>query len=200
MVISLLKEPIIFQYSEQSESKYADLFFLPLLTVRMFWTLKIIFMGCWFPICYALECLTYKVPGTVHGKNYNNFLVCLLNRISLDDYAKALLTNGEAFWCSCGTLLTSQQNLATNDNCHWFFSKIMLWWLYIYNSNNNFTERFCDMNNMEIQREAVIEIVGTQYEERALNHRSLFLQQELVLKHQSDNPHDHNAVILLTKD
>lgn len=56
------------------------------------------------------------------------------------------------------------------------------------------------MNNMEIQREAVIEIVGTQYEERALNHRSLFLQQELVLKHQSDNPHDHNAVILLTKD
>ena len=56
------------------------------------------------------------------------------------------------------------------------------------------------MNNMEIQREAIIEIVGTQYEERALNHRSLFLQQELVLKHQSDNPHDHNAVILLTKD
>ena len=53
---------------------------------------------------------------------------------------------------------------------------------------------------MEIQREAVIEIVGTQYEERALNHRSLFLQQELVLKHQSDNPHDHNAVLLLTKD
>lgn len=53
---------------------------------------------------------------------------------------------------------------------------------------------------MEIQRETVIEIVGTQYKKRALNHRSLFLQQELVLKHQSDNPHGHNAVFLLTKD
>ena len=53
---------------------------------------------------------------------------------------------------------------------------------------------------MEIQREAIIEIVGTQYEGRAVNHQPMFLQQELVLKHQSDNPHDHNAVLLLTKD
>lgn len=55
-------------------------------------------------------------------------------------------------------------------------------------------------NSMEMQREAIIEIVGTQYEGRAENHNSLFLQQGLVLKHQSDNPHDHNAVLLLTED
>lgn len=55
-------------------------------------------------------------------------------------------------------------------------------------------------NNMEIQREAIIEIVGTQYEGRAVNHNPLFLQQNLILKHQSDNPHDHNAVLLLTED
>lgn len=55
-------------------------------------------------------------------------------------------------------------------------------------------------NNMEIQREAIIEIVGTQYEGRAINHQPLFLQQDLTLKHQSDNPHDHNAVLLLTVD
>lgn len=53
---------------------------------------------------------------------------------------------------------------------------------------------------MEIQREAIIEIVGTQYEDRASNHQSLFLHQDLMLKHQSDNPHDHNAVLLLTED
>ena len=56
------------------------------------------------------------------------------------------------------------------------------------------------MNNMEIQREAIIEIVGTQYEGRAVNHNSLSLQQSLTFKHQIDNPHDHNAVLLLTKD
>ena len=55
-------------------------------------------------------------------------------------------------------------------------------------------------NNMEIQREAIIEIVGTQYEGRAVNHNPLFLQQGLILKHQSDNSHDHNAVLLLTED
>lgn len=53
---------------------------------------------------------------------------------------------------------------------------------------------------MEIQREAIIEIVGTQYEGRAVNHNPLFLQQGLILKHQSDNSHDHNAVLLLTED
>lgn len=53
---------------------------------------------------------------------------------------------------------------------------------------------------MEIQREAIIEIVGTQYEGRAVNHNPLFLQQGLILKHQSYNPHDHNAVLLLTED
>ncbi len=55
-------------------------------------------------------------------------------------------------------------------------------------------------NNMEIQREAIIEIVGTQYEGRAVNHNPLFLHQGLILKHQSNNPHDHNAVLLLTED
>jgi hypothetical protein len=56
------------------------------------------------------------------------------------------------------------------------------------------------MNNMELQREAIIEIVGTQYEGRAENHQQLFLQQRLILKHQINNLHDHNAVILLTDD
>ena len=55
------------------------------------------------------------------------------------------------------------------------------------------------MDNMEIQREAIIEIVGTEYEGRAVNHDPQFLQQGLILKHQSDNPHDHNAVLLLTE-
>lgn len=55
-------------------------------------------------------------------------------------------------------------------------------------------------NNMEIQREAIIEIVGTQYEGRPVNHNPLFLQQGLMLKHQSDNQYDHNAVLLLTDD
>lgn len=55
-------------------------------------------------------------------------------------------------------------------------------------------------NNMEIQREAIIEIVGTQYEGRAINHQPLLLQQGLLLKHQSENPYDHNAVLLLTVD
>lgn len=40
------------------------------------------------------------------------------------------------------------------------------------------------MNNLEIQREAIIEIVGTQYEDRAINHRNLVLGQKLVMKHQ----------------
>ena len=56
------------------------------------------------------------------------------------------------------------------------------------------------MNNMEIQREAIIEIVGTQYEGRAVNHNALSLQQSLIFKHQTDNPYDHNAVLLLTED
>jgi hypothetical protein len=41
------------------------------------------------------------------------------------------------------------------------------------------------MNNMEIQRKDIIEIVRTQYEGRAVNHNPLFLKQGLVLKHQS---------------
>ena len=56
------------------------------------------------------------------------------------------------------------------------------------------------MNNMEIQREAIIEIVGTQYEGRTLNHQSLFLRQELTLKHLRENSHDNDEVLLLTKD
>lgn len=66
--------------------------------------------------------------------------------------------------------------------------------------DNYYTERFDNMDDMEIQREAIIEIVGTQYEGRAINHQPLFLQQGLLLKHQNDNPHDQNAVILLTAD
>lgn len=56
------------------------------------------------------------------------------------------------------------------------------------------------MYNMELQREAIIEIVGTQYEGRAANHKPQFLNQRLILKHLSENPHDQNAVILLTED
>ena len=67
-------------------------------------------------------------------------------------------------------------------------------------SYNDFIERLDNMNNMEIQREAIIEIVGTQYEGRAVNHNALSLQQSLIFKHQTDNPYDHNAVLLLTED
>lgn len=60
---------------------------------------------------------------------------------------------------------------------------------------------FDNMNkNMEIQREAIMEIIGTQYEGRAVNHQNLFLHQNLVMKRQGDNVNDHNAVILLTED
>lgn len=54
------------------------------------------------------------------------------------------------------------------------------------------------MNNMEIQPEAIIEIVGTQYNNRAINHKDLMLSQKLVMKHQLDNPHDPNAVVITT--
>ena len=67
--------------------------------------------------------------------------------------------------------------------------------------DNGIAERFDKMNNnMEIRREAIIEIVGTQYEGRAVNHQHLSILQELILKHQSDNPYDQNAVLLLTAD
>lgn len=72
--------------------------------------------------------------------------------------------------------------------------------VYVCYYDNYYTERFDNMDDMEIQREAIIEIVGTQYEGRAINHQPLFLQQGLLLKHQNDNPHDQNAVILLTAD
>lgn len=55
-------------------------------------------------------------------------------------------------------------------------------------------------NNMEIQREETIEIVGTQYDGRAANHQGLMPYQKLVMKHQKDNRHDPNAVIILTDD
>lgn len=57
-----------------------------------------------------------------------------------------------------------------------------------------------DMNGLEMQREAIIEIVGTQYESRQKHHKNLQLQQELILKRQSHNPHDKNAVLVLTAD
>ena len=52
------------------------------------------------------------------------------------------------------------------------------------------------MNNLEIQREAIIEIVGTQYEGRSINHRDLVLHQSLIMKHQKNNIHDPNAVLI----
>lgn len=61
-----------------------------------------------------------------------------------------------------------------------------------------FIERFNNMNNIEIQREENIKIVGTQYNERAINHKGLVFQQKLLMKHQHDNPYDNNAVIILT--
>ncbi|MCM1222303.1 MAG: HIRAN domain-containing protein [Lachnospiraceae bacterium] len=56
------------------------------------------------------------------------------------------------------------------------------------------------MNDMEIQREAIIEIVGTQYEGRAVNHKDLKLHQKIVMKHHKDNAYDSNAVLILTDD
>ena len=56
------------------------------------------------------------------------------------------------------------------------------------------------MSNLEIQREEIIEIVGTQYEGRAINHADLRLQQKLVMKRQKDNIHDANAILMLTQD
>lgn len=55
-------------------------------------------------------------------------------------------------------------------------------------------------NNMEIQREAIIEIVGTQYDGRIKNHYNLVFQQKLVMMRQSDNYYDHNAILILTAD
>ena len=55
-------------------------------------------------------------------------------------------------------------------------------------------------NDFEIQREAIIEIVGTQYEGRAVNHFGLNEHQKLIIKHQPDNSHDSNAVMILTGD
>ena len=54
-----------------------------------------------------------------------------------------------------------------------------LWYnIYIYCSDSYFSERFDNMNNnMEIQKEAIIEIVGTQYNGRAVNHQKLINQQ-----------------------
>ena len=56
------------------------------------------------------------------------------------------------------------------------------------------------MDNMEMQREAIIEIVGTQYNNRANNHKNLVLSQKLLIKHQNDNTHDRNAVSIMTKE
>lgn len=53
---------------------------------------------------------------------------------------------------------------------------------------------------MEIQREAAIEVVGTQYNNRAINHRGLKIRQKLVLEHQENNTYDKNAVAVLTID
>lgn len=52
----------------------------------------------------------------------------------------------------------------------------------------------------ELQREAIVEIVGTQYEGRSANHQSRIYQQNLILKHQPDNAYDQNAVVLLNDE
>lgn len=73
--------------------------------------------------------------------------------------------------------------------------------MYIYFLKTNLiTERLNKMNNIDIQRDAIIEIVGTQYDGRARNHTNLKLQQKLVMKHQKNNSHDDNAVLILTND
>ena len=64
-----------------------------------------------------------------------------------------------------------------------------------------FAERVNDMNDkMDIQREVIIDVVGTQYEGRTINHKNLMLHQKLVMKRQSNNIHDPNAIIILTVD
>ena len=56
------------------------------------------------------------------------------------------------------------------------------------------------MSEFNIQREAIIEIVGTQYDGREKNHAHLQLNQKLLMQHQKNNPHDKNAVLILTED
>lgn len=56
------------------------------------------------------------------------------------------------------------------------------------------------MNSMEIQREAIVEIIDTQYKGRAVNHQNLSLNQKLILNRQSNNIHDSNAILILTED
>ncbi len=68
------------------------------------------------------------------------------------------------------------------------------------NSDDFFVERFDNMNDIDIQSETVIEIVVAQYEDLAFNLRPELFQKTLILKHQNDNPYDHNAVILVTDD
>lgn len=70
----------------------------------------------------------------------------------------------------------------------------------IYRYSNKNSGRFNIMDNMEMQREAIIEIVGTQYNNRANNHKNLVLSQKLLIKHQNDNTHDRNAVSIMTKE
>lgn len=55
-------------------------------------------------------------------------------------------------------------------------------------------------NNAEIQREAIIEIIGTQCDNCKVSHNPMILKQNLILKHQTDNSLDHDAVLLLTED
>ena len=55
-------------------------------------------------------------------------------------------------------------------------------------------------NHLEIQREAIVEIVGTQYDGRAEHHQGLMFRQKLLMQHQCDNPHDANAILILTED
>lgn len=55
-------------------------------------------------------------------------------------------------------------------------------------------------DKIDIQREVIIDVVGTQYEGRTINHQNLMLHQKLVMKRQSNNIHDPNAIIILTVD
>ncbi len=56
------------------------------------------------------------------------------------------------------------------------------------------------MNKNEIQPIEEIEIVDTQYNGRANNHRNLVLHQELLMKHMKNNFYDQNAVMIFTSD
>ena len=56
------------------------------------------------------------------------------------------------------------------------------------------------MQNYEIENKAIIEIVGTQYNNRAINHIGLRVGDKVKLIHESENAHDGNAILVFSEE